>query len=87
MNAYKSLPLNLTVPHSNTSGKGGNEVQLISFSLCADLIRQRKNFHGLVQRLVQKEKQVLHLQAELDRFNAQNPAEGRDTVSGSEVQY
>jgi diaphanous 1 len=37
-----------------------------------------ENFHGLVQRLVQKEKQVLQLQTELDRFRAQNPAEGRE---------
>jgi hypothetical protein len=39
-----------------------------------------KNFHGLVQRLVLKEKQVLQLQAEVDRFKAQNPNEGRDAV-------
>lgn len=37
-----------------------------------------ENFHGLVQRLVQKEKQVLQLQTELDRFRAQNPGEGRE---------
>ncbi|KAJ3004363.1 hypothetical protein NUW54_g4848 [Trametes sanguinea] len=37
-----------------------------------------QNFHGLVQRLVQKEKQVLQLQAELDRLKAQNPAEPRE---------
>ncbi|GLB34079.1 putative diaphanous FH3 domain contatinign protein [Lyophyllum shimeji] len=37
-----------------------------------------ENFHGLVQRLVQKEKQVLQLQAELDRLKALNPADGRD---------
>lgn len=35
----------------------------------------------MVQRLVQKEKQVLQLQAELDRFKSQNPNEGRDAVS------
>ena len=34
----------------------------------------------MVQRLVQKEKHVLQLQAELDRLQAQNPGEGRDTV-------
>ena len=38
-----------------------------------------ENFHGLVQRLVQKEKQVLQLQTELERFKVQNP-EGRDAV-------
>ncbi|KAI0028371.1 hypothetical protein K488DRAFT_89818, partial [Vararia minispora EC-137] len=32
-----------------------------------------ENLHGLVQRLVQKEKQALQLQAELDRYKAQNP--------------
>ena len=42
-----------------------------------------QNFHGLVQRLVQKEKHVLQLQAELDKFNAQNPTEGREAVSGA----
>jgi hypothetical protein len=40
-----------------------------------------KNFHGLVQRLVLKEKQVLQLQAEVDRFKADNPNEGRAAVS------
>jgi diaphanous 1 len=40
-----------------------------------------QNFHGLVQRLVLKEKQVLHLQAEVDKFKSENPAEGRDAVS------
>ena len=40
-----------------------------------------QNFHGLVQRLISKEKQVLQLQAELDRFKAENPNEGREAVS------
>ena len=39
-----------------------------------------ENFHGLVQRLVQKEKQVLSLQSELDRFKSQHPGEGREAV-------
>lgn len=30
--------------------------------------------HGLVTRLVQKEKQVVQLQAEVDRLKAQNPS-------------
>ena len=34
----------------------------------------------LVQRLVQKEKQVLQLQTELDKFRAQNPGESREAV-------
>jgi hypothetical protein len=37
-----------------------------------------ENFHGLVQRLVQKEKQVLQLRTELERFKVLNPAEGRE---------
>lgn len=34
-----------------------------------------------MQRLVQKEKQVLQLQGELDRLKAQNPADAREIVS------
>ena len=34
-----------------------------------------------MQRLVQKEKQVLQLQSELDRLKAQNPADTREIVS------
>ena len=41
---------------------------------------QLQNFHGVVQRLVQKEKQVLQLQTELERFKTQNPGEDRDAV-------
>ncbi|KAG9048580.1 hypothetical protein FS837_012435, partial [Tulasnella sp. UAMH 9824] len=37
-----------------------------------------ENFHGVVQRLVQKEKQVIQLQAEMEKLKQQNPAEGRD---------
>ncbi|KAJ3532310.1 hypothetical protein NM688_g7443 [Phlebia brevispora] len=36
------------------------------------------NLHGLVQRLVQKEKQVLQLQAELERHKVQNPVEDKE---------
>lgn len=43
----------------------------------------QQNFHGLVQRLVQKEKQVLQLQAEVDRYNAQKPAEDKEAVSSA----
>ena len=39
-----------------------------------------QGFHGLVQRLVQKEKQVLQLQNELDRLKAQNPVDKNDSV-------
>ncbi|KAJ6515515.1 hypothetical protein C8R45DRAFT_809608 [Mycena sanguinolenta] len=38
-----------------------------------------ENFHGLVQRLIAKEKDVINLQAEVDRWKAQaNPSEARD---------
>lgn len=39
-----------------------------------------QNLHGVIQRLVQKEKQVIQLQAELEIFKAQNPGESRDLV-------
>lgn len=41
----------------------------------------QQNVHGLVQRLVQREKEVLQLQTELSRFKAQNPGDGREAVS------
>ncbi|KIY49480.1 hypothetical protein FISHEDRAFT_65448 [Fistulina hepatica ATCC 64428] len=37
-----------------------------------------ENVHGLVQRLVQKERQVLQLQTELERFKDQSSAESRE---------
>jgi len=40
----------------------------------------QQNFHGLVQRLVQKEKQVLQLQAEVDQYRSQNPVEDKEAV-------
>lgn len=40
-----------------------------------------QSFHGLVQRLVQKEKQVLQLQTELDRLRVENPIDNREIVS------
>lgn len=42
--------------------------------------QSNQSFHGLVQRLVQKEKHVLQLQTELDRLKASNPAEGKEPV-------
>lgn len=42
--------------------------------------KSSQNLHGLVQRLVQKERQVLQLQAEVDRFKSANPTDGRDAV-------
>jgi diaphanous 1 len=44
-----------------------------------DLLSQStQNFAGVVQRLVQKEKQVLQLQTELDRLKAQHPGDSRE---------
>ncbi|KAI0776213.1 FH2-domain-containing protein [Trametes elegans] len=63
LNTLKSIP---AVPASIGRGAGRGNPE------------STQNFHGLVQRLVQKEKQVLQLQAELDRFKAQNPAETRE---------
>jgi diaphanous 1 len=40
----------------------------------------QQNVHGLVQRLVQREKEVLQLRTELDRFKMQNPGDGREAV-------
>lgn len=54
---------------------------LARLQLQSDQSQSNHSFHGLVQRLVQKEKQVLQLQTELDRMKSQNPSEGRDTVS------
>ncbi|PPQ71093.1 hypothetical protein CVT24_009844, partial [Panaeolus cyanescens] len=62
MNALKSLPLGIPVPSSNAPRKAGSE----------------QNFHGLVQRLVQKEKQVLQLQTELDKLKGENFVEARE---------
>lgn len=84
LNTLKSLPLNIPTPNSKPAGKGGLEV-LFYFSVredeFADMASQ--NFTTFVQRLVQKEKQVLQLQAELDLYKTQNPSEGRDAVSSS----
>jgi len=47
----------------------------------------QQNFHGLVQRLVQKEKQVLQLQAEVDRYNTQKPAEDKGAVCSAVLNF
>lgn len=44
------------------------------------LLQPAQNFHGLVQRLVQKEKQVAQLQTELQKYSEQNPIENREAV-------
>ena len=49
-------------------------------STVSDTGFQSQSFHGLVQRLIQKEKQVVQLQADLDRLKAQNPNEAREAV-------
>lgn len=41
-------------------------------------VQGAQTFQGVVQRLVQKEKQVLQLQAEIDRLKAENPAEVKE---------
>jgi hypothetical protein len=80
-NALKSLPANLPSPNGKGNARGGNEVCPPPPSSTAWYSMPFQNFHGLVQRLVQKEKQVLQLQTELDRFRALNPGEGREAVS------
>lgn len=83
LNTLKSVP---SVPASigRGAGRGNPEVRcLLSKGIIAwlKLPQSTQNFHGLVQRLVQKEKQVLQLQNELDRVKAQNPTETRENVS------
>ncbi|KZT71430.1 FH2-domain-containing protein [Daedalea quercina L-15889] len=51
-----------------TVGRGGGNLGTES----------KQSFHGVVQRLVQKEKEASQLQAELEKLKAQNPSEGRD---------
>ncbi|KAJ3556352.1 hypothetical protein NP233_g11996 [Leucocoprinus birnbaumii] len=64
INTLKSLGPNVSPAPKRAPAKGGNEPQ--------------QNFHGVVQRLVQKEKQVIQLQTELDRYRAQNPSEDKE---------
>ena len=47
------------------------------------LLQSKQSFHGVVQQLVQKEKEASQLKAELERLKAQNPSEGRDAVSAT----
>ena len=88
INALKALPLGISIPSASHSRKAGPEV--CSVLICDNPIWKtnsicinQQNFHGLVQRLVQKEKQVLQLQAEVDRYNAQKPAEDKEAVSSA----
>jgi diaphanous 1 len=69
-------------PLQRGSGKPGQEVNCVqpTFSTVTDIDFQSQSFHGLVQRLIQKEKQTVQLQADLDRLKAQNPSEGREVV-------
>lgn len=65
-----------------TSGKLGQEVECVpsdSRSL-TDKPPWSQGFHGLFQRLIQKEKQVVQLQVDLDRLKAQNLGEDREAV-------
>lgn len=43
--------------------------------------KESPNFHGLVQRLVGKEKEVLRLQAEVARLNKSGTSQPREAVS------
>jgi len=82
VNTLKSLPLGIQVPSSNNTRKAGPEVNFSSITLNrqpTDYLAEQ-NFHGLVQRLVLKEKQVLQLQTEIDQYKAQNPGDGREAV-------
>ena len=82
INTLQSLA-KVPAPAQKNSGKPGQEVSctLATFSgWPADTELQSQSFHGLVQRLIQKEKQVVQLQADLDRLKAQNPSEGREAV-------
>ena len=45
----------------------------------------RQNLHGLVQRLVQKERLVVQLQSELDHLKSSNPVENRESVRFSRI--
>lgn len=68
------------------TGRGtslGSEVRRKGTQLnqVANYLQSKHSFHGVVQRLVQKEKEASQLKAELERLKAQNPSEGRDTVS------
>ena len=81
INTLQSLT-KVPAPMQRNSGKPGQEViaSHLSFQLLADTRFQAQSFHGLVQRLIQKEKQVVQLQADVDRLKAQNPSEGRGEV-------
>lgn len=87
VNTFKSLPLSIGVSQPNHLPKaGGQEVYIVTatdgyYIIHYFFFRQsNQSFHGLVQRLVSKEKQVLQLQSEVDRLRAQNPTDGRDAV-------
>ncbi|TCD69208.1 hypothetical protein EIP91_008311, partial [Steccherinum ochraceum] len=62
----RALTSSIAVPTTTArpAGRGGPE--------------STNNFHGLVQRLVLKEKQVLQLQSELDRLKSLHPNEDRE---------
>lgn len=70
------------VPMQKNSGKPGQEVNRVPppFRQPTNEGFQSQGFHGLVQRLIQKEKQVVQLQADVDHLKAQNLSEGREAV-------
>lgn len=88
INTLKSLSPNVSSAQKRLPNKGGNEVKPITQDATSSrksetVLQPQQNFHGVVQRLVQKEKQVIQLQTELDRYRAQNPTEDKEAVSNT----
>lgn len=75
MNVLRSLPINVPAPLASKQGRRGSEVDINTVSLLQLLIIQ-KNLAVMIQRLIQKEKQVIQLQNDLDRFKIRSPGEG-----------
>jgi diaphanous 1 len=81
VNILKSLPSNMSTSGPKIAGRSG-EVCLRSMTyfviLTCILV---KGLSGLVQRLVQKEKQVLQLQTELERYKSKEHGEDQEEVT------
>jgi hypothetical protein len=69
MNTLKFIALTNPVSHSHakSSGKAGSQVSILSIPLFSSK-EASQNFHGLVLRLIEKEKELQNLQAEVDRL-------------------
>ncbi|EIW76318.1 hypothetical protein CONPUDRAFT_139713 [Coniophora puteana RWD-64-598 SS2] len=65
-----------------TTERDGHMAELATLKSLAPSPTPKKsgsdNMHGLVQRLVQKEKQVMQLKADVDRLQALNPADSKE---------